>query len=298
MSTTIDSGAPARLRATLIGGVAVLLWATLALFTTLTEGIPPFQLVALTFGIAFALAVAKWCAGGRAAFARLRQPAPVWLLGVVGLFGYHALYFTALGNAPAVEASLIAYLWPLFLVLFSALLPGEGLRWWHIAGTAAGLGGAALLVTSGGTMSFRAEYALGYGAALACALTWSSYSVLSRRFGQVPTDVVGGYCGATALLGLLFHLLLEQTRWPADGVGWAAIAALGLGPVGAAFFVWDHGVKRGDIKALGAFAYASPLLSTVLLIAFGRAEASWSAIAACALITAGAIIASRDLWRR
>lgn len=298
MSATIDSGAPARLRATLIGGVAVLLWATLALFTTLTEGIPPFQLVALTFGIAFALAVAKWCAGGRAAFARLRQPAPVWLLGVVGLFGYHALYFTALGNAPAVEASLIAYLWPLFLVLFSALLPGEGLRWWHIAGTAAGLGGAALLVTSGGTMSFRAEYALGYGAALACALTWSSYSVLSRRFGQVPTDVVGGYCGATALLGLLFHLLLEQTRWPADGVGWAAIAALGLGPVGAAFFVWDHGVKRGDIKALGAFAYASPLLSTVLLIAFGRAEASWSAIAACALITAGAIIASRDLWRR
>jgi drug/metabolite transporter (DMT)-like permease len=177
-------------------------------------------------------------------------------------------------------------------------LPGEGLRWWHIAGTAAGLGGAALLVTSGGAMSFRAEYALGYGAALACALTWSSYSVLSRRFGQVPTDVVGGYCGATALLGLLFHLLLEQTRWPADGVGWAAIAALGLGPVGAAFFVWDHGVKRGDIKALGAFAYASPLLSTVLLIAFGRAEASWSAIAACALITAGAIIASRDLWRR
>lgn len=298
MSATIDSGAPARLRATLIGGVAVLLWATLALFTTLTEGIPPFQLVALTFGIAFALAIAKWCAGGRAAFARLRQPAPVWLLGVVGLFGYHALYFTALGNAPAVEASLIAYLWPLFLVLFSALLPGEGLRWWHIAGTAAGLGGAALLVTSGGTMSFRAEYALGYGAALACALTWSSYSVLSRRFGQVPTDVVGGYCGATALLGLLFHLLLEQTRWPADGVGWAAIAALGLGPVGAAFFVWDHGVKRGDIKALGAFAYASPLLSTVLLIAFGRAEASWSVIAACALITAGAIIASRDLWRR
>ena len=53
-------------------------------------------------------------------------------------------------RAPAVEASLIAYLWPLLLVVFSALLPGERLRWWHLAGGVAGLVGAGLLVTRGG----------------------------------------------------------------------------------------------------------------------------------------------------
>ena len=295
--TAVDRADIARLRATLIGGSAAVLWASLALLTTLTGGVPPFQLVALTFAIAFALAVVKWCAEGRAAFARLRQPWPVWLLGIFGLFGYHAFYFTALGNAPAVEASLICYLWPLLLVLFSALLPGEGLRGWHIAGAAAGLAGAALLVTSGGSVSFRTEYALGYGAALACALTWSSYSVVSRRLGAVPTDVVGGFCGATALLGLVAHALFEETVWP-DAGGWAAIVALGVGPVGAAFFVWDHGVKRGDIKALAAFSYASPLLSTLLLVAFGRAEPGLAVAVACALIVGGALIASRDLWRR
>lgn len=295
--SALQPSAGQRRRATLIGGVAVLLWATLALLTTLAGDVPPFQLVALTFGIAFAVAVAKWCVEGRAAFARLRQPWPVWLLGIGGLFGYHVLYFTALGSAPAVEASLIAYLWPLLLVLFSALLPGETLRWWHLAGAAAGLCGAALLVTRGGAMSFRAEYAIGYGAAFACAVTWSGYSVLSRRFGTVPTDVVGGFCGATALLGLFFHLLLEDTFWPSDPLGWAAIAALGLGPVGAAFFVWDYGVKRGEIGALGALSYVSPLLSTLLLILAGRAEASWVVAAACALIAGGAAVASRDLLR-
>jgi drug/metabolite transporter (DMT)-like permease len=302
--STLPTAAPARLRATLIGGVAVLLWATLALLTTATGPVPPFQLVALTFAVAFLLAAGKWTveilAGDRSVLDRLRQPPAVWLLGVGGLFGYHFFYFLALGNAPAVDASLIAYLWPLLIVVFSALLPGERLRWFHLLGAAAGLVGAALLVlhkAGGSGLAMRSEFALGYLAALACALTWSGYSVLSRRFGRVPTDVVGGFCGATAVLGLLCHMAFEETRWP-EGIGWLAVLGLGLGPVGAAFFVWDHGVKHGDIKALGAFSYAAPLLSTVLLIAFGRAEPSWAVAAACLLIVGGAVLASRDVWRR
>ena len=299
--STLTTTAPARLRATLIGGIAVLLWATLALLTTATAPVPPFQLVALTFTVAFLLALGKWvvdAVNGVPVLDRLRQPVAVWLLGVGGLFGYHFFYFVALGNAPAVDASLIAYLWPLLIVLFSALLPGERLRWFHLLGAVAGLAGAALLITrNAGGPAMRPEFALGYLAAAACALTWSGYSVLSRRFGRVPTDVVGGFCGATALLGLLCHLAFEETRWP-EGSGWFAVLALGLGPVGAAFFVWDYGVKRGDIKALGAFSYAAPLLSTLLLIVFGRAEPGWVIGAACLLIVGGAVLASRDIWRR
>jgi drug/metabolite transporter (DMT)-like permease len=290
-----------RLRATLIGSIAVLLWATLALLTTATQPVPPFQLVALTFAIAFLPALAKWLvarlSGGPPVLSHLRQAPRVWLVGVGGLFGYHFFYFTALAHAPAVDASLIAYLWPLFTVLFSALLPGERLRWWHIAGSLAGLAGAALLVTRGGGLAIDPRYFIGYLAAFACALTWPAYSLISRRLGQVPSDAVGGFCGATALLGLACHLLLEETRWP-DATGWLAVLALGLGPVGAAFFVWDHGVKRGDIRALGAFAYAGPLLSTLLLIGFGCAQASATPAAACTLIVGGALLAARDMWRR
>jgi drug/metabolite transporter (DMT)-like permease len=293
---------PRRLRATLIGGIAVLLWATLALLTAAAGPVPPFLLVALTFGIAFGLALVKWVwaardAGLAAVLSPLRQPWPVWLIGVGGLFGYHAFYFTALSYAPAVDASLIAYLWPLLIVLMSSLLPGERLRWWHVAGGLMGLAGAALLVSMRGSLAFDPAYAIGYAAAFACALTWSTYSVLSRRFGSVPTDAVGGFCGATAVLGLIAHLLFEQTEWP-EGSAWLAVLALGAGPVGAAFFVWDHGVKHGDIQALGAFAYAAPLLSTLLLIAFGHAEATRAVGTACLLIVGGAVLASHTMLRR
>jgi drug/metabolite transporter (DMT)-like permease len=296
---------PERLRATLIGFIAVLLWATLALFTTATGRVPPFQLLSLTFGFAFALSLVRWAWlawRDAEAFRRIfRQRLAVWLLGIAGLFGYHALYFTALDHAPPVEASLICFLWPLLLVLMSALLPGERLHWTHLLGGAGGLAGATLLVLqkADGAIAFQAQYVAGYLAALGCAFTWSIYSVMSRRFGYAPTDLVGAFCGATALLGVVAHVVAgEPTVWPGDLWEWAAVVALGLGPVGIAFFVWDHGVKHGDIKALGACSYASPLLSTLLLILAGKAQATSTVFIACLLIIGGAVIASRDLWLR
>lgn len=279
----------------MIGGIAVLLWALLALFTTWAAGIPPFQLLSLSFAVAFAVSFAVVLfKGGRLSV--LSQPLGAWTLGVAGLFGYHFFYFLALGNAPAVDASLIAYLWPLLIVVFSALLPGERLRWFHLCGALMGLAGAALLVTEGGSLSFDARYALGYLAALAGALTWSIYSVANRRFDGVPSDVVMGFCGVVAILGALCHFVFETTVIPSAGQ-WGAVVLLGLGPVGAAFFVWDYGTKHGKIQVLGAFAYAAPLLSTLILVAFGQARASWEVWAACLLIVGGALLASKEMLR-
>lgn len=281
---------------TAIGAIAILLWSTLAILTTGASQVPPFQLTAMTFAVAFLLALAKWLLAGERIGQHLRQRPEVWLVGVGGLFGYHFFYFVALRNAPPVEANLINYLWPLLIVLFSALLPGERLRWFHAAGVLAGLAGTALLVT-GGRLDLRVEFLPGYLAALACALTWSAYSVINRRFGHVPTDAVGGFCGLTAILALLCHLAFETTVWP-QGLAWLAVLALGLGPVGAAFFLWDHGVKHGDIRALGAAAYATPLLSTLLLILFGRAEPSLGLGLALALIVGGAVLGAGGLIGR
>ena len=286
-----------RRRATLVGSVAVLLWATLALLTAATGRVPPFQLTAMTFGLAFALAAARWLALGHPVGPRLRLPAAAWAVGVGGLFGYHAMYFLALRLAPAVEASLIAYLWPLLIVVLSAALPGERLLARHVAGAVLGLAGAALIVLKDGG-AFRPEHFGGHAAALACAFIWSIYSLASRRLKAISSEAVGAYCGATAALALVAHLAFEATAWPAGAGEWLAVAALGLGPVGAAFFVWDYGVKHGDIQALGAFSYAAPLLSTGLLIAAGDAEATWRVGLACLLIAGGAVLAASDLFTK
>ena len=291
-----EGHSPAVRRATLVGGIAVLNWATLALFTKLAGPVPPFQLVAMAFAIAFLVGLAWTVGSGRSPLRYLRQPARVWALGIGGLFGFHFCYFVALRLAPPVEANLINYTWPLLIVVFSALLPGERLRWFHLAGVLMGLVGAVLLIGREG-LSHSSAHMAGYGVAFLSALIWSSYSVLSRRVGHVPTDTVAWFCGGTALLALICHLALEATVWPV-GVGWIGVLCLGLGPVGSAFFFWDYGVKRGDIRALGAMAYGAPLLSTLLLIGFGFGRLDVAVGLACVLIVGGAVLAGREVWRR
>src|SRR5258708_21984334 len=159
----------------------------------------------------------------------MRWPAKVWLLGVGGLFGYHALYFAALQLAPPAEANLVNYLWPLLIVLLSAPLAGERLGWPHLLGALLGFAGVALLAFGRG-VSFTSAYALGYALALGCAFTWSLYSVLSRRFGETPSDAIAAFCAVSAALSLVCHLLFDRTVCPPSPMPCLAAPAPALGP--------------------------------------------------------------------
>jgi drug/metabolite transporter (DMT)-like permease len=223
-----------------------------------------------------------------------KVPISAWIIGVMGLFGYHFFYFFALQNAPAVEANLLNYLWPLLIVLLSALLPNERLRWFHLLGAFFGLIGAFLLVSKNGSIELDMQYSTGYIFAVLAAFTWSSYSVISKKFADIPTYSVTGFCIVTTILSLGCHLAFEQTVIP-DMTQLITAIMIGLGPVGGAFYVWDYGMKNGDIKVLGSLAYLIPLLSTFLLIIFSTAQMTTTIAIACVLIVCGSIVSSKEL---
>jgi drug/metabolite transporter (DMT)-like permease len=209
------------------------------------------------------------------------------------LFGYHALYFAALRLAPPAEAQLICSLWALLIVLFSGLLPGVRLRARHVVGALFGLAAAALLASAHrGSASTAGSARLGFALAFACALVWSSYSVASRLVAGVPSESIALSCLTVAVLGLISSLAFEGWVLPPSDRSWLALAGLGLGPIGAAFVLWDVGMKGGNLPLLGVLSYAVPILSTLLLVALGLAEPSWPLAAACGLMVAGAAIAA------
>ncbi len=279
--------------ATLTGAGAIALWGSLALLAAMTGPIPPFQVTAISFAIAGCLGVAAAVARGRAA---ALKPTPAsFALGLAGFFLYHACYFAAVKLAPPAEAQLVASLWALLIVLFSALLPGGRLEPRHVAGALLGLAAATLLVWPRIGADAGSTALAGLVLAFACALIWSSYSVASRLVAAVPTESLAITCLATAALALPFHLAFETTVWPAGAAPWIALVLLGLGPVGAAFFLWDVGMKRGDVSLLGALSYASPVIATGLLVTAGYAAPDVRLGLAAALIVAGAIVAT---WRR
>jgi drug/metabolite transporter (DMT)-like permease len=278
--------------ATALGLSAILLWATLASLTALKGPVPPFQTTAVVFAVGGALMVLVAALRGRTA--QLRPTAASLALGIYGLFGYHALYFAALSLAPPAEASLISSLWALLTVLFSGLLPDHRLRLAHIAGALLGFAAAAILVHDKLAAGDAAEGARwGYALALGCAFVWSSFSVASRLLAAVPSESLAAPSVVTAALAGLCSLMFETWTAPADGVAWAALVALGLGPLGAAFLLWDIGMKKGNVPLLGVLSYAALILSTALLVALGFAEPAWTLAVACALMVAAAVVATR-----
>src|SRR6202048_603 len=280
--------------ATLIGLTAILMWSLLAVLTVATGKIPAFQLAAMTFAIGALAGFLSWI-GRPGAVRALRQPPLAWIVGVGGCCGYHALYFLALRFAPPAEAGLLNYLWPLLIVLFSSALPGERLAPHHIIGALLGLAGTVLLFAGNSSGGFAPGQVPGLIAAFVAAFVWAAYSVMSRKLKAVPTDAVEGFWLATARLWGVVHEIVEVTIWPDTAAQWLAIIALGVGPVGAAFYAWDIGMKRGDIRVLGAASYATPLLSTAFLIMAGFAKASANIAIAAVLIAGGGLIAAKDM---
>jgi drug/metabolite transporter (DMT)-like permease len=278
--------------ATALGMGAILLWATLASLAALRGPVPPFQTTAIAFAIGGAFMVLVAALRGRMSL--LRPTRASLALGIYGLFVYHALYFAALNLAPPAEASLIASLWALLTVLFSALLPGHRLRMAHTAGALLGFAAAALLVHDKlGAGSGMQGARWGYALALGCAFVWSSYSVASRLLAAVPSESLAAPSLVTAALAGLCSLVFEAWVTPAGWTSWAALVGLGLGPLGAAFMLWDSGMKKGNVPLLGVLSYAAIILSTALLVALGFAEPAWTLALACGLMVAAAVVATR-----
>ncbi|MDE2291438.1 MAG: DMT family transporter [Elusimicrobia bacterium] len=237
---------------------AVALWSTLALLSVRLAGVPPLLLVGT------ALVIGGLCGAGR--WREWRASPRLLALGVYGLFLYHLALFTALRLAPAVEANLINYLWPLLIVALAPLFkPGLRPNLRHGGGAALGFVGAGLLVT-GGHLSAHGGHLLGYALAAAAALIWSTYSLATSRLGGVPTGLVGLFCLLSGALALACHFAWEPAySWRSADLPW--LLALGLGPMGLAFYAWDAAMKRGDPRSIGALSYLTPLASTLLLAA-------------------------------
>ena len=260
---------------------AILLWASLAMLGLRLSHLPPFWLtgVALLVGSVIALPLS------RLDFSQWRLPLRTLALGVYGLFGFHFLLFIALRHAPPVQANLVNYLWPLgMVVLAPLLLPGMRLTLRHALAAGIGFAGAALVITGG--RSLEGGLAWGYLPALGSAFVWASYSLLTQRVPPFTTSAIGLFALVSGTLSLLCHVWLEPAA-QLRSEDWPALLLMGLGPLGAAFYLWDAALKLGNPQQIGLLSFLTPLLSTLLLL-WSSGQAISLTVAAAAALIAGA----------
>jgi drug/metabolite transporter (DMT)-like permease len=283
------------MRANLLALAAIALWASLAVLGLSLKHIPPFLLTGIALLIG---SIPAW------PFFRQWKVSPgALVLGIYGLFGFHFLLFIALRHAPPVEANLVNYLWPLGIVVMAPLfLPGIKLSTTHLIAACAGFIGACIAIVGDSVMKnglqgfASAGFAWGYIPAAGSAFIWASYSLMSKRLASTgrgfPTAAIGLFGLVSGVLSLLCHVLMEPTV-ALSSQDWALITAMGLGPLGAAFFLWDAALKKGDARQIGILSYITPLASTMLLIVVTGRPLTWSIGLATALIIGAALAGTR-----
>jgi len=274
--------------ATIIGGIAILMWGLLALLSVYSSSVPPFQLLFMCFSVSALLVFLKRIVKRERLLRLPRLTIAQWAVATGGLFGFHFCYFLALRFAPPIEASLIGYLWPLLLGIAVA---NSEQRIFAIVGGLLGFIGCGILVTGGQSFQFNTDYALGYALALLCAFIWSGYSWYMSGTKSDVEDI-GWISLLVAMLALCAHLVMEASYWNLSLSTWISAILLGLGPVGGAFYLWDIGLKYGNRQLLASLSFSTPVISSLALFVFGISALSSALAIAIVLIVGGAIVSN------
>ena len=269
---------------------AIFLWASLASLATLLSNVPPFLLT----GVGLIIGALVSLPALRSVITPWKIPVKTLLIGVYGLFGYHFMLFLALQTAPAVEANLVNYLWPLLIVLLSPIFTKSlSLNFRFVLAALSGFAGAVLAITSGGSGFGFSSIEVGYFFALAAAVIWATYSLATTKVPRFPTPAIGLFALVSGVLAIGAHFLFE----PAASIStadWLLLVVLGVGPLGGAFYLWDAALKIGDPRRIGLLAFLTPLLSTALLVVVSGNSLSWQLLVATGLIVVGALLGPRS----
>lgn len=202
-------------------GAAILLWLLGPVLAAAALAVPPFLLLGVAFGGGLLVFAARglWRGHPVAGLFALKSGGALALLGLVGS---SLLWLLALRLVVSPETAHVGDLWPVL--------------------------GAAIDGPVGQPMGGPA---LGYVLALCGALCWIVTGAGRRSRTGDASDRGGPLYVAAAALCFLLHLCLEP-RLPLDAASLMAAAAIGLGPLGIAWLLWDLATRRNDRPGLSA----------------------------------------------
>lgn len=249
-------------------GGAIVLWSlnAAAAGAALTH-LSVLQVLALQFGGAFVtLLIARRVRGDPVRRSALLHPQTL-LIGAVGLAGTIVLQYVAFATAPLVAANAIAYAWPLLAVAWTALAPGG--RRVPLLLAVVGFGGVVLLFAARGTDGPSGSAPLlGYAAALGSAVAMAGYTISAGRTHARASDLLLAGTGIGAL-GTVPAALAQGGSW---SPGWAVALGLSIGVamMAGGYGLWTLAMANPVGIRLAPAAYATPLLSTGLLLATGQ----------------------------
>ncbi|MFQ3306937.1 MAG: drug/metabolite transporter (DMT)-like permease [Candidatus Midichloriaceae bacterium] len=270
------SGGGNTIKYTLIGSLSLLFWAISATFVVTLKHIPTYEMLSFVFFIGLIFCILYNSTFNH--WNKLKNHPPyIWICGIIGICGNEIFFVFSFKNAPAAHADLINYLWPILVILFTPLLPKEKFNVKYIISAVIAFIAVIILIIEQNDITslteIKHEYLIGYLCAFCAALFWTVYTLVSKFYGKLTPEMIVVYCGFGFIISTSLHIYFENFVIP-TAFDFLILFLMGVGTHCFAYFFWDLGIKKGDIKLLTILSYASPIISISILILLGLVQPS------------------------
>ncbi len=279
-------------KATFIGFFAIMLWSIDTIINIYLARLPVFEVLSISWLLSFAIYALNL--SFRREWKKVNQRPFIWLIGSLGICGAHCFMVAGLRLAPPEQVSTLAAIWPIWVVVIGGwLLNKEKLSWVSTLGVMLGFVGVSLVITEGKLFSgFQVYYSLGYAFALLSSVLWTMYVVMTRRFANISSQMMGMYLGVGGVFALIYHISAEKFVAPLP-LEMLLLTLKGGFTLTASYFCWDYAIKRGHFVLLNTLAYFNPILTIALLALIGVSFAVLPIWIGALLVVIGALMCAR-----
>lgn len=281
-------------KATLIGLIAVVLWASIV---ALLRGVS--ERLGATGGAAMVYSVASVFLLLTVRFPNIREFPRAYLVGGSVLFvAYELCLALSIGYAhngqQAIEVGMVNYLWPTLTMVSAILFNKQRANWLVVPGFVLSMLGICWVLGGDRGLDLANMFdnvknnPLSYGLAFLGAFIWAAYCTVTARIAK-------GKNGVT-----LFFMLVALALWikyAVEGGGAMSLdphaivyLVLAAGAMGFGYAAWNVGILHGNVTVLAGASYFIPVLSSAIAAVLLSAPLSLSFWQGAVMVCGGSIL--------
>lgn len=211
-------------------------------------------------------------------------------------FAYYFTYAYALNFIPAVEASMINYLFPIMIVVFAIFIHGEKLTWKKAAAIILGFLGVAVIATNGNLLGFRLSNPVGDLMALAAAMSWGLFSNLGKWLKR--NNVLCNYLFIAMAFVLSAIAMFTMSGFKLPSVrSLLLLALMALTNLTLGLSIWMRILKTVPTTLVACMTFITPFINLLFITVFLGERMTGMQLVGALLVVLGIAVQSGILSR-
>ncbi len=217
---------------------------------------------------------------------------PLVLFTLLAVVANQFLFIVGLARTTAVHATLIVATIPLTTYAVAVALGKERLGPRRVAGLVVAMGGVAWLIGAPGEGGLVGDLLV-----LANGIAFSIFLVISgdhlRRHDSLAVTAWMFVLGSVILLPIAILAGLPQQATEADGLTWALVAFIIIGPTVLTYWLNAVSLRAAPASTVAGFIFLQPLMAAALAAWLLDEALSWRLIPAALAVLAGLLLLAR-----